>query len=144
MLSTFDIESEILKAGNINLLHALVVKRDEDDKGRQGAYTITFIPMEEEFLENSSVMQYFYACPFELNEEKYTEVLSFLNYINLLQVVGHFGIKDKKQIYFRFVSTQEKYEILVKENIAAVSYTHLRAHETSLHLVCRLLLEKKK
>eukprot|EP00831_Metopus_contortus_P010654 TRINITY_DN14161_c0_g1_i4.p2 TRINITY_DN14161_c0_g1~~TRINITY_DN14161_c0_g1_i4.p2 ORF type:complete len:481 (-),score=53.82 TRINITY_DN14161_c0_g1_i4:21-1463(-) len=25
-----------------------------------------------------------------------------------------------------------------------VSYTHLRAHETSLHLVCRLLLEKKK
>ena len=25
-----------------------------------------------------------------------------------------------------------------------VSYTHLRAHETSAHLVCRLLLEKKK
>ena len=25
----------------------------------------------------------------------------------------------------------------------AVSYTHLRAHETSLHLVCRLLLEKR-
>eukprot|EP00831_Metopus_contortus_P055152 TRINITY_DN4657_c0_g2_i2.p4 TRINITY_DN4657_c0_g2~~TRINITY_DN4657_c0_g2_i2.p4 ORF type:complete len:187 (-),score=40.61 TRINITY_DN4657_c0_g2_i2:45-605(-) len=28
--------------------------------------------------------------------------------------------------------------------IVSVSYTHLRAHETSLHLVCRLLLEKKK
>mgnify|MGYP007112173984 CR=1 FL=1 len=27
--------------------------------------------------------------------------------------------------------------------IAAVSYTHLRAHETVLDLVCRLLLEKK-
>eukprot|EP00831_Metopus_contortus_P022356 TRINITY_DN20216_c0_g1_i3.p1 TRINITY_DN20216_c0_g1~~TRINITY_DN20216_c0_g1_i3.p1 ORF type:complete len:233 (-),score=24.56 TRINITY_DN20216_c0_g1_i3:67-765(-) len=27
---------------------------------------------------------------------------------------------------------------------SSVSYTHLRAHETSLHLVCRLLLEKKK
>ena len=27
--------------------------------------------------------------------------------------------------------------------INPVSYTHLRAHETSLHLVCRLLLEKK-
>ena len=27
--------------------------------------------------------------------------------------------------------------------IISVSYTHLRAHETSLHLVCRLLLEKK-
>ena len=27
---------------------------------------------------------------------------------------------------------------------ATVSYTHLRAHETPEHLVCRLLLEKKK
>src|SRR5674536_380084 len=29
-------------------------------------------------------------------------------------------------------------------NIGPVSYTHLRAHETPEHLVCRLLLEKKK
>src|SRR5674476_1179647 len=28
--------------------------------------------------------------------------------------------------------------------IGAVSYTHLRAHETGRNLVCRLLLEKKK
>ena len=29
-------------------------------------------------------------------------------------------------------------------DLDAVSYTHLRAHETVLDLVCRLLLEKKK
>ena len=29
-------------------------------------------------------------------------------------------------------------------HVHAVSYTHLRAHETVLDLVCRLLLEKKK
>ena len=29
-------------------------------------------------------------------------------------------------------------------NGEAVSYTHLRAHETDSYLVCRLLLEKKK
>src|SRR5665647_3842190 len=29
-------------------------------------------------------------------------------------------------------------------DIVAVSYTHLRAHETDSYLVCRLLLEKKK
>ena len=28
--------------------------------------------------------------------------------------------------------------------VGTVSYTHLRAHETVLDLVCRLLLEKKK
>ena len=30
------------------------------------------------------------------------------------------------------------------ETLSPVSYTHLRAHETVLDLVCRLLLEKKK
>ncbi|WDT36850.1 hypothetical protein PVA38_11660 [Streptococcus pneumoniae D39] len=31
-----------------------------------------------------------------------------------------------------------------KSDTEPVSYTHLRAHETVLDLVCRLLLEKKK
>ena len=31
-----------------------------------------------------------------------------------------------------------------RDGIEAVSYTHLRAHETRHDLVCRLLLEKKK
>src|SRR5678816_879745 len=31
-----------------------------------------------------------------------------------------------------------------KVQCVPVSYTHLRAHETPEHLVCRLLLEKKK
>ncbi|WP_460381840.1 hypothetical protein [Staphylococcus aureus] len=29
-----------------------------------------------------------------------------------------------------------------ERSVVSVSYTHLRAHETTLHLVCRLLLEK--
>ena len=33
---------------------------------------------------------------------------------------------------------------VVRSYIYAVSYTHLRAHETDSYLVCRLLLEKKK
>ena len=33
--------------------------------------------------------------------------------------------------------------VLLMSNLMAVSYTHLRAHETVLDLVCRLLLEKK-
>ena len=39
---------------------------------------------------------------------------------------------------------EKKYTFEKKPSVAAVSYTHLRAHETPEHLVCRLLLEKKK
>ena len=42
---------------------------------------------------------------------------------------------------------EEILEFVIKiasgEAITPVSYTHLRAHETVLDLVCRLLLEKK-
>ena len=31
----------------------------------------------------------------------------------------------------------------IQSAVEAVSYTHLRAHETLMNLVCRLLLEKK-
>src|SRR5678815_1139452 len=40
------------------------------------------------------------------------------------------------------IDTLERIEIL--RDLRPVSYTHLRAHETPEHLVCRLLLEKKK
>ena len=39
---------------------------------------------------------------------------------------------------------EEDPEYIVKDKEGAVSYTHLRAHETGRNLVCRLLLEKKK
>eukprot|EP00658_Telonema_sp_P-2_P019451 TRINITY_DN17683_c0_g1_i5.p1 TRINITY_DN17683_c0_g1~~TRINITY_DN17683_c0_g1_i5.p1 ORF type:complete len:112 (+),score=41.55 TRINITY_DN17683_c0_g1_i5:30-365(+) len=46
------------------------------------------------------------------------------------------GAKERSQTYQAF---EKIYPVL-----NAVSYTHLRAHETPEHLVCRLLLEKKK
>ena len=43
---------------------------------------------------------------------------------------------------FTIVVYENKSEYLIE--MIPVSYTHLRAHETVLDLVCRLLLEKKK
>ena len=40
------------------------------------------------------------------------------------------------------VEEQEKLTDMISYQIGSVSYTHLRAHETPEHLVCRLLLEK--
>src|SRR5665811_1412908 len=62
----------------------------------------------------------------------------------------HRGIRSKQRLnqccafmgLVRFQGTN--HEFLLSETGWAVSYTHLRAHETVLDLVCRLLLEKKK
>ncbi|CZR95036.1 hypothetical protein CDFC105_34153 [Clostridioides difficile] len=50
------------------------------------------------------------------------------------------GITDEECLPDFFVTAMN---IGYEERINTVSYTHLRAHETPEHLVCRLLLEKK-
>ena len=46
------------------------------------------------------------------------------------------------QLVFSKLGIAEEYNVRVA--LYAVPYNHLRAHETPEHLVCRLLLEKKK
>ena len=53
-----------------------------------------------------------------------------------------FEIKGDDTTAKKFIDNLELFSLLA--NVAAVSYTHLRAHETDSYLVCRLLLEKKK
>ena len=42
------------------------------------------------------------------------------------------------------INTTDDVDYYIQIPHSAVSYTHLRAHETKANLVCRLLLEKKK
>ena len=50
----------------------------------------------------------------------------------------------KLQTIEKMLSDGSAENLTKKERLVTVSYTHLRAHETVLDLVCRLLLEKKK
>src|SRR5665811_1306566 len=61
----------------------------------------------------------------------------------VVEIDGPFHDPTKDQLRDRELSDRG-YRTIRLSSIAAVSYTHLRAHETVLDLVCRLLLEKKK
>ena len=56
-------------------------------------------------------------------------------------------LKDQLSLLGRKTEYKQDYapevlEAFDNKHPETVSYTHLRAHETELHLVCRLLLEK--
>ena len=51
---------------------------------------------------------------------------------------------DRDGVAHAHVDAAPLFERAAAVNTDPVSYTHLRAHETVLDLVCRLLLEKKK
>eukprot|EP00831_Metopus_contortus_P051580 TRINITY_DN43302_c0_g1_i5.p2 TRINITY_DN43302_c0_g1~~TRINITY_DN43302_c0_g1_i5.p2 ORF type:complete len:152 (+),score=48.99 TRINITY_DN43302_c0_g1_i5:184-639(+) len=82
---------------------------------------------------------------FEVNKEKVVELLiSNITSVDLELPMVIKGIFETNQV---IASNFYKLTELISPQIdisKTVSYTHLRAHETSLHLVCRLLLEKKK
>src|SRR5665648_1227999 len=59
--------------------------------------------------------------------------------IGVTQIVEHPALDAARD---GFIAALE--EAGFKEGVDAVSYTHLRAHETRHDIVCRLLLEKKK
>ena len=63
--------------------------------------------------------------------------------------VTHGASESSMTVSFRYLRNQLTcgciaLAVLVSHRYCAVSYTHLRAHETDSYLVCRLLLEKKK
>eukprot|EP00831_Metopus_contortus_P068203 TRINITY_DN60951_c0_g1_i1.p3 TRINITY_DN60951_c0_g1~~TRINITY_DN60951_c0_g1_i1.p3 ORF type:complete len:142 (+),score=23.37 TRINITY_DN60951_c0_g1_i1:120-545(+) len=73
-----------------------------------------------------------------MNENYLTEKVRFY----ALVAFGIFfpsGIQEDRELRKSLFLLSKSSHVLC----VAVSYTHLRAHETSLHLVCRLLLEKK-
>ena len=51
---------------------------------------------------------------------------------------------EQRRDRFNAIEAELEYVAQYGDGTEPVSYTHLRAHETVLDLVCRLLLEKKK
>ena len=70
----------------------------------------------------------------EVRRDRLYKFLRKYAWVGILAVVTIVG----GTAYLEFQKAQARTEA------EAVSYTHLRAHETGAYLVCRLLLEKKK
>ena len=89
------------------------------------------------------------------NSDYFFIILGTLVAINLLFIFlmpapTQKGQKIKSEIegFKLYLEMAEKKQLNARKDVLSgqepVSYTHLRAHETVLDLVCRLLLEKKK
>ena len=77
---------------------------------------------------------------------KVSITLIFLKVHDTFVFLLHFNSIFSQNNYSVIYEADSKGEVISGnlEELVAVSYTHLRAHETRHDLVCRLLLEKKK
>ena len=80
-------------------------------------------------------------------EQKVTDLLMDDGQLNGVVLASGEQLHSRHVVLALGHSARDTFRMQHAESVTgtvAVSYTHLRAHETSLHLVCRLLLEKKK
>ena len=77
--------------------------------------------------------------------------MSIFSFLQMLRDLSEFLVlnddeenDDDYTAPFAAKTLQHLSEYVPVRMVSAVSYTHLRAHETGRNLVCRLLLEKKK
>src|SRR5674536_301982 len=91
----------------------------------------------------------FQAISLNLSDNSLISLLSIGKYIS----AGKKGfLRPRRVLIIRYIFSHTRSVISWLEkrfskngrSSGSVSYTHLRAHETPEHLVCRLLLEKKK
>ena len=88
------------------------------------------------------------------NKTKVSEISAMLDVLSLSvqKQPEYLNVEETGDTYFENALLKAKAAALETKTWAladdsgleAVSYTHLRAHETGRKLVCRLLLEKKK
>src|SRR5678815_1153047 len=67
---------------------------------------------------------------------------SILEIRRFVHTLDHYGGMAKTMRTSAVMLDTGRHGLVLRKPLGAVSYTHLRAHETPEHLVCRLLLEK--
>jgi hypothetical protein len=103
ILKEADISCKLIKSSETIPLNMLRVPMDADDKKRPRSFTCSFIPMDEEDLETSSLLQFYSELPLTTDPDRTGDLREFLMACNIIQPIGHFGMQDETTVYFRYV-----------------------------------------
>ena len=102
------------------------------------SHTCTKVTVRQRAIRNNRISLYLDYYPAVRNPE--TMQMSRREYLGIY-IYAH----PKNEMEREFNNDMlNKAEAIRCIRVQSVSYTHLRAHETFMNLVCRLLLEKKK
>jgi hypothetical protein len=116
ILAKSDIESAIIKANQHLPLSMLIMPLDDDEQDRSRSISASYIPMDEDDLEHTELLQLYSQFPFKINNKQEPELARFLLACNILQPIGNFGFKDG-QVCFRYVLVLKKYDLPDPEEI---------------------------
>lgn len=116
------IACQLLKASEAIPLNMLLVGLGKDSNNKEQYLSCSFIPMSEGDIKNTALLQIYSEFLIDINQERIDNVLAYLNAINLLQVLGHFGIKDNSELYYKYIFTFNQFSEVPEDQILEVIF----------------------
>lgn len=98
-----DFESRMLEHSEFIPINVLLIAITVDYKERDRFINFSFVPISDEELEHTNLLQMYTTLPIELQEEQRSAVEKLLLAINTRMAVGHFGLQDDGEIYIRHI-----------------------------------------
>lgn len=117
-MDDIEIESVLLKKGDVFPLHSLVIDVENDYKNRQRHVTLNFVPIDDNEFEYIHLLQFYTILLFKYEEQYKSDVEQLILYINRLTAIGDFGLRGDSEIDFRYVYTASLEDIIPQAQIS--------------------------
>lgn len=112
LLDDINIAGHFVPASAEIPLSTLIVPLDKDEQNRERTLTYSFIPLPEEVFPDVKLLQHYTELPIPLSDKTPPSLERLLLAINLTLPIGNFGINKSQDLYFRYVYTLPKFEVL--------------------------------
>lgn len=94
---------------------ALIVTIPRDRQGRERAVTLTYIPLDEDMLEQTSLLMLYTSLPFAYDATYRAQLDLLVQAINALVPIGAFGYKPDGEIFMRYSLSLPRYDTVPQQ-----------------------------
>lgn len=102
-IDALDFESRMIEHSEFVPINVLLVAITVDYMERDRFINFSFVPISDEELDHTNLLQFYTTMPIELKLNNRIDVEKLLLAINTRMAVGHFGIQDNGEIYIRHI-----------------------------------------
>lgn len=94
--------TRVVEAGDELPVPSLLVSFDRDEEGRDRILAVSFLPLPDDDLPSTNLLQFYVRLPFDVPSEHRGDVLQAATLVNAAMAVGHFAVRDD-ELYYRYV-----------------------------------------
>lgn len=97
-----DYPVRVVEAGDELPVPTMLVDLGADEDGRDRTMAVGFLPLGDDELPSTQLLQFYVRLPFDVADDQRDEVLQAASLLNAAIAIGHFAVRDG-EAYYRYV-----------------------------------------